>query len=338
MSERLGIVPRILDRFTRRRETPVVLCIDVEPDTRVFDPSDPPPWVGFERFVERLPALRDELSEATGRLAAFTWFLRIDPQVAEGWGSATWGAEKYADVLSELTASGDELALHTHLWRWDSQAADWLADYEDPVWADHCVTMGLDGFEEAFGRECAVHRGGDHYLSGPLLSLLEARGVQVDLTVEPGLPPSGADAFLSETARGPLPDYRHVPAQPYRSSSDLFPAPDPTTRSDPLLIPLFSARRRRPPFSRLPLYLWEPSTTFGQRLAGELLPKAPPVVAAAVRSDAPLSPYIWDMITERLRHLAQYRQMVFVTATEAADHCEGSATEMGRGESVTPVR
>jgi hypothetical protein len=81
---------------------------------------------GFERFVERLPALRDELSEATWQPAAFTWFLRIDPQVAEGWGSATWGAEKYADVLSDLTASGDELALHTHLWRWDSQAGDWL--------------------------------------------------------------------------------------------------------------------------------------------------------------------------------------------------------------------
>jgi hypothetical protein len=88
----------------------------------------------------------------------------------------------------------------------------------------------------------------------------------------------------------------------------------------------------------LPLYLWEPSTTFGQRLASELFPKAPPVVAAAVRSDAPLSPDIWDMIAERLRHLAQYRQMVFMTASQAADYCEGSATEMGRSETVTPVR
>lgn len=77
----------------RGSEASVVLCIDVEPDPRAFDPDDPPAWEGFERFVERFPAVRARLEEASGASAAFTWFLRMDPQVGETWGSPGWVAE-----------------------------------------------------------------------------------------------------------------------------------------------------------------------------------------------------------------------------------------------------
>ena len=207
-------VGRVLGYIGRRRETPVILCIDVEPDPRVVDRSEPPPWAGFEGFVERLRALRERLSKASGTAATFTWFLRMDPQVAKTYGSPTWVSERYAGELADLTRSGDEVGLHTHLWRWDSQAAEWIADYQDPAWAEHCVTMSLDAFETAFGRQCSVHRGGDHFLSGPILSVLDDRGLEIDLTVEPGQAPLPG-LVSGELSRGMLPDYRDVPVRPY---------------------------------------------------------------------------------------------------------------------------
>jgi len=314
---------RVFDRVSRRPGTPVVFCVDVEPDPRVLDRADPGYFAGFERLVERLPLLRERLSEATGEPAAFTWFLRMDPQVAETWGSPTWPAERYRAVLAELTERGDELGLHTHTWRRDTGADEWFADYQDRSWAEHCLRMGLDAFETAFGRRCTAHRGGDHFLNGAMLSALEAHGVKVDLTVEPGVPPVGA--LEGEAARGLCPDYRGVPSRPYRSSTNTFPAPDPTTHSDPLLVPLVSSPRMRPPFGRFPLYLNH--KRFEKRVALELLRKLP-VVALAIRTSSALRSEAWDMITERLTDIARYPQMEFVTASEAADrHEEGTAHE-----------
>jgi hypothetical protein len=315
MSEGLSGLQRTLDRVSRRGETPVVLVIDVEPDPRVFDRAKPPPWTGFERFAERLPALRERLSEATGKPAAFTWGLRMDPQVAETYGRPDLVAEKYADVLAELTDAGDEFAVHTHVWRWDSEIAIWVNDFEDPVWAEHCLTMGLEAFETAFGRGCTAHRGGDHFLTGAMLPVLERHGVKVDLTVEPGLAPRGPEK--GETARGASPDYRGAPHRPYRANPDSFPAADPATRSGPVLLPLLSAPRMRPPFRRVPMYLLEPPIGFGRRLSVQLFRKPPPVIAFGVRSDITLLPELWEVFNENLEHLSQRRQISFMTASEA---------------------
>jgi len=46
-------------------------------------------------------------------------------------------AQKYGDALAELTEIGDELGLHTHVWRWETTAGEWFADLEDPAWAEH---------------------------------------------------------------------------------------------------------------------------------------------------------------------------------------------------------
>jgi hypothetical protein len=316
LSSRAGGVYRLLDRARRRTEAPVVLCIDVEPDTRVFDPRDPPSWLGFESFVERLPALRDQLARSTGAPVAFTWVLRMDPQVAETWGSPAWVAETYTDALAELVESGDELGLHTHTWRWAPEAGEWFADYDDPAWGEHCALTGLDAFEMSFGRACMAHRGGDQYLTGAMLSCLEARGVKVDLTVEPGLPPHGAPE--GESARGMSPDYRGVPIEPYRSSPGRFPAPDPTSRADPLVLPLLSARRRRPPFRRWPLSAEFGFNHFAPRLALELARKPPPVLALAVRSDGALD-HRWEPLTKNLDHLARHHRMRFITASAARE-------------------
>lgn len=303
---------RLLDRARRRAGVPIVLCVDVEPDLRVFDRGDARPWSGFERFVERLPPLRERLSDIAGAPVVLTWFLRMDPQVAQTWGSPGWVAETYGAALAELVAHGDELGLHTHTWRWDDGAGTWVADFEDQDWAKHCLATGLDAFESAFGRPCLAHRGGDRFISSSMLSRLGEAGVKVDLTIEPGWPPGGPSG--EGQSIGMLPDYRHVPLKPYRSSPAGFPAPE-SDGQGPLLIPLFSppAMRRR---HRLPLP--PDSGHFVSRLAFEMTRRTPPVLALVLRSDAALGS--WDLVSANLEHLARHRRMPFLTASSAADH------------------
>ena len=300
---------RLLDRARRRTELPVVLGIDVEPDLRVVDRRDPGRWSGFERCLERFRSLRERLAELSRSPVSATWFLRMDPQVEATWGAATWPAEAYGAELAELTERGDELALHTHTWRWDGR---WVADYEDEAWAAHCLTTSLTAFESAFGRRCLAHRGGDHFLSPSMLAGLEAAGVAVDLTIEPGWP-SVAKLHDDETVVGTLPDYRSVPRTPYRSSPAAFPAPVADAQTRPLLMPLFSppALRRR---HRLPLT--PDGRHFVSRLAFELLREPPPVLPFVLRTDAALN--AWHLVERNLEHLARHRGVRFVTASAAA--------------------
>lgn len=305
----------------RQRQTkPVVFCIDVEPDERMFDPSGPPPpWLGFERFVERLPRLRERLAESTGRPVAVSWFLRMDEQVERTWGSREWAAGKYGEVLDGLVRDGDGLGLHTHPWRWDEGKGDWYAEYTDTAWAVASIDSAIDAFERSFGRPCEAHRGGDHHLSGAMLERLGGRGVRVDLTVEPGQRPGGA--VRGEASHGTGADYRRVPREPYRSSAQRFPSPDPRG-GDPLLIPLTSALGSRR-FGRTPIPPDASPARFIPRLEVELLGAtwAPPVLAFAVRSDAPLGPR-WDALERNLMHLTRRHDVEFVSTTGVLEQVE----------------
>jgi hypothetical protein len=311
----IASICRLLDRARRSSAIPIVVAIDVEPDVRLVDRRDPGPWRGFEEFVERIPALRERLSELTGAPVAFTWCLRMDPQVAETWGSPAWVAEAYRGVFAELERSGDELGLHTHLWRWSHETDEWVTDH-DPVWGSRCVTMALDAFRRAFGRSCPVHRGGDRCLSAEMLACLDEGGVKVDLSVEPGI---AGVAALGEGERvgGLPPDYRGVPTEPYRSSPGAFPAPDPANRSDPLLIPLLTGPALKGGWDRT-IVLGAHSGLFALRLAAELLRGRPPVLAFALRTD-PAQIRAWRTTVENLQHLGRHRGARFVTASAAAD-------------------
>jgi hypothetical protein len=107
-----------------------------------------------------------------------------------------------------------------------------------------------------------------------------------------------------------------VPGAPYRSSPERFPAPDPSSPTGPVVLPLYSTPGRHG--SRWPL---SPETTPGRfvpRLAaGLLLRRPPPVMVITARSDAPLSSR-WDDLLFNLDHLARHRGVRFVTATGAA--------------------
>jgi hypothetical protein len=301
-------------------EIPVVVCFDVEPDDRLVARSGQSRWKGFDRMLEVLPGLRRRMSELTGQPVAFSHFLRMDPQIEETFGSPTWLADEYGDALAELQEEGDELGIHTHPWRWDEQRAEWMAEYDDAAWAKQCLDTGLAAFEAGFGRRSTAHRGGDRFLTGEMLSQLEDGGVIVDLSIEPGMPPATSLGVEGELARGHLPDYRDIPAGPYRSSPARFPAPDPVG-GGPLLVPLFGAPGKRRMLGRKPLPATRSVSVFKARLAAELLLRTPPVIALAVRSDAALRDD-WDTLGTNLEHLARRRGLVFTTASAAAERLD----------------
>lgn len=307
-------VARRLDRG-RDGALPVVVCVDVEPDGRVVDPGAAGPWRSFERVVPWMQSLRDRLSEVTEAPAAFTWCLRMDPQIDEVWGSPTWAAETYGDVLAEVEASGDELGLHTHTWRLEADSSTWFTDH-DPAWGRHCAQMGLDAFEAAFGRSCRAHRGGDHVMSGEILDCLRQAGVKIDLTVEPGLPPTGPP-LPTERANGVSPDYRGVPTGPYRSSPAMFPEPDPAGGTDPLLVPQANGPPLRGAWISTIGIVTHPSL-FAARILRELRRRPPRVLVFAMRTD-PDYLLNWSRIAKNLEHLARHRGVRFATASAAAE-------------------
>ena len=311
--EALPIVAACRRLAGRRLEgAPIVFCTDIEPDDR--GGADPVPWRGFERVSrELIPPLRPRLSELTGRPFAMSWGIRMDEQVARIWGSPTWGAAEYREELDALIDQGDEIGLHVHPWRWDEESDDWIVDHH-PEWAARCVSDGLDFYEEAFGRPAKTFRSGDGCMSGAMLEVLTERGVEADTTLEHGV--TQWKPFSGETVHGEPFDSWRVSAGPYRSSPSAFPAPDPTSDSGPILMPLLGGPARRGRWSGT-LVLGTHPTFFAVRLLGTLLRRKPPVLVFVVRGDDPLIK-AWDTVVENLSHLARHPGARFVTVSQAA--------------------
>src|SRR5207244_12056910 len=109
----------------------VVLCWDVEPDGRMIERGAAGRWTGFEGLLPLIERMRERVASLTGAPAAFSWFLRMDPQVADTWGSPGWVAERYASELAALESRGDQLGLHTHTWRWQKRGGGWVRRSEE---------------------------------------------------------------------------------------------------------------------------------------------------------------------------------------------------------------
>jgi hypothetical protein len=296
-------------------EVPIVLCIDVEPDARLVDRANPVAWAGFERFMTKVPALREMVAAVTGRPPRFTWYLRMDDQVAETWGSHRWVADQYGEHLAALQDAGDELGLHIHTWRWVDSVGSWLAEREDAQWIARCTTAALDAFEASFGHPCRSHRGGDRYLDATMMAILRERGVTTELTVEPGAAPTGP-LGRGELARGTTSDYRTAPFEPYHPhSAEHFLT---LGGGEPLMMPMFSTR-----FGAGRALLWitiEP-TSFAALLTSALETWTPAAMAFVVRTDLARLPE-WDWFTTNLALVAEATSTMggcFVTAAEAAD-------------------
>ncbi|MGH7340351.1 MAG: hypothetical protein ACREKH_07660, partial [Candidatus Rokuibacteriota bacterium] len=201
--------------------TPLLICVDVEPDGRAIDPGVRADWNGFEQTCAFVRDLRAALAEATVAPVHLCWFLRMDPQIAHVYGSADWAMTRYRDLIRELEAAGDEIGLHPHFWRWDQEQARWIVDVGNARWVERCLRQSFAAFEHCFGRGCRSIRLGDAWMNDAAMTLIERLGARFDLTVEPGRAPD----TLPEPFTGSFPNYAGAPRRPYRPSRRDFRTP-----------------------------------------------------------------------------------------------------------------
>ncbi len=221
---------------------PVILCMDVEPDEHTFPPEDPSPWRGFERLMEGAPSLRARLSSLTGAPAALTWALRIDPQIAEGYGDPAWVLDRHRGFFERVRDLGDTVGVHPHAWRWIPEGRQWIADHGDPAWVDRCIEMSFEEFAARFAEPPRLHRFGSRFLSNRVLETATRLGARIDMTLEPGEPQEGPGRHRGELWAGVIPDYGAVPRQPYRPDPADFARPAANGRRALWELPLSSGR------------------------------------------------------------------------------------------------
>ena len=323
----------------------MIFCVDVEPDPRQPSRVVLEPWLGYEFTQRYLRDLRPRIEALSGAPAHFSWFLRMDPQVAEPYGSATWVADSYRAHMDEIQRAGDEIGVHPHPYRWLEDERVWLQDFGNQAWVDHCLRMSLEAFAAAFGRPCLSLRFGDRWLNTHTVNLAERLGVRFDLTVEPGAPPLPT-LMDDERTSGSLPGYRRMPRSPFAPSLADFRRRVRRGARAIRLIPLtaghlrFGMRHPRRYLRRLwqngarhrrqdtPLSMWRSwpaPDTFDRMLDRALAAQRHPYLAFAIRTDfgvrADLLQAVDASVSALLAHPARSR-FRFSTPAEALAQLE----------------
>lgn len=317
------------------RPLPVLLCVDVEPDEFFIDHDRPLPWRGFEIAAEWAGTVRRTLANSHTP-PAFTWMLRMDHQVAEVYGRADWAAREYREHWSRFLASGDEVGLHAHAYRWDSGARVWIIDHGNQSWVEQCLQMSFEAFAQAFGRPCVTFRAGDRWMNQATIEWLQRNGVRFDLTVEPGHPPL-LSYHPTEAFTGSLPDYRGVPTSPYRPADGDFRR-EATDTTGPLWIVPMTSAAVQPRWLRRLYYRWfQPArhgvwtamlshdpVLFERIIAAALHNPATTHLALPVRSDVFASPRLVKRVNrniETLVRIGRERPLGWMTADRLIDSC-----------------
>lgn len=321
---------------------PIVLGVDVEPDSRTLVPGDRLALDGFAACVTWLENLRPRLEDATGRPVRFTWFLRMDPQIEALTGGPDALAASILPGLRRLQSRGDALGLHTHAGRWDAARRRWVVDHGDPAWVAHCARTAFASYAATFGEPCRRHRYGDRFTSRAALDLAAGLGARVDLTVEPGKPRT-ARVDVTAPATGEIPSSLHLRSEPMRhGDTDLWLLP--LTAGDPgPALPWHIRTARRIRFAgqplRRPLTLYRPYRTpdaYWDAVEETLSGVPTPYVALVVRSDLPLRPEMAYArpIMEALLHTTLVRRLRFADPLDVVEDARTAAAGWAAGETV----
>ncbi len=282
------------------RKIPVILCIDAEPDARLIERGRPKVWEGYESAHSYFLNRRAEIENITGTDASYSWFFRLDPQIAEGYGRADWGVDYYKDWIQDYFRSGDEVGLHPHAFRLDDKG--WIADHGNQPWIEFCLDTAFEGFERNLGRPCRAFRFGDRWMNQDTMDYLENSGIDYNLTLEPGYPLQ-KNLCPDERVTGELPDTQKMPRFPYRPLANNYQIPDASRRGGQWVIPISSGPvfKKMGRSERLFKKIFRPSTLrpgnltlnlsfgangFGQVLDRILENEKQPYLAFVVRTDA----------------------------------------------------
>jgi len=193
---------------------PAVWRIDIEPDDFKPGPGQPP-WNGFATMVGLIRDLRRRVEDLAGAAVRPTWFIRFDPDIERAYGQADYVFDRYAALFDELRSAGDTFGIHVHYYRWDARREVTYSDHADPEWVAHCFNVAAKTFERCFGEPVRRASHGGFLLDDATAQRSVALGIEVDVTVEPGLGPLGENVSFGAYATAPSPDFRDFPRRPY---------------------------------------------------------------------------------------------------------------------------
>jgi len=284
---------------------PAVWRIDVEPDEHQPRQS-PKGWAGFAAMAEAVDRLRPRLEERAGAPVHPTWFFRLDPDIGRCFGRTDFVLDRHGDVVERLQRAGDPVGIHVHAHRWDAERQVVYSDYADPTWPTHCLEVCADAFARRFGEPVRRASQGGYLLTEALVDDCVRLGIEVDVTVEPGLPPKTHDSSFGVSASAPSTDFRAYPRRPYYPSRRAAGEPAATACcARPMLVVPLNAydfttglaswprrlikRLRGRPRRHLPLNPWRswPSPRAYWDLVARAVAEQPvPYVALAIRTDA----------------------------------------------------
>ncbi len=198
---------------------PAMISVHVEPTHRVVRGGGED-WEGVSDLVEALMERRARLEDASGLPVCYNWGLRIDPQIEIAYGKADWVFDRYADEIAQMQAAGDVVGLHVHTWRPLRRffRDTWIADFEDPAWISHCLTLALETFRDRMGGSPTVMSFGDSFMHDCALPIMQDHGIRADFSMNPGMAPLKA-LGKGERSTGHLPDYRDTPRHPFKPSA-----------------------------------------------------------------------------------------------------------------------
>src|SRR5215470_8344063 len=217
---------------------PAIWRIDIEPDE--FPSAAASSWSGFVAMVTLLRELRQRLADRLGLDGHPTWFVRFDPDLERSEGRVDAVVDKHRGLIDELLAQDDSFGIHVHYHRWDERQHVPFSDHADMEWITHCFDVSAAAFTQCFGEPVRRSSQGGYFLHERVVERAIAAGVEVDVTVEPGLPAKAADPSLGDYATAPTSDFRSFPRQPYYPSRAALsvPAPSRAAARPILIVPL----------------------------------------------------------------------------------------------------
>jgi hypothetical protein len=267
------------------------------------------------------------IASGTGSEAHFSWFYRMDPQVSDTYGSGHWPVTHYAEYVKECEKKGDEIGLHTHLYRFSSKTNDWIIDNGDEEWVEHCILSSYEAFREVFGRNSDSHRFGDRFINDGALHVIEEMGSRFDLSMEPGFNEIPLDSTRKRMT-GPVPKMTGVPKKPYRRSKTDFRKSDRKGKNELWIIPLSTGKIRTNPnrlFSprrRMTLQLGLEPQWFQPLADKALSTSSKPYLGSVLRTDMLKDAHLAGNMRMNLQYLMDHpwaKQFVFSTPEEAME-------------------
>ncbi len=168
----------------------VVIGCDSDPDRASLIDDLPTNTLSWRGMLEGVPKAKERLRQihdSDGKMAAFTWCLRVDYQIKKLLGAYDHFLIEHKDLLLSLENDGDELAWHPHFWNYHEAHGSWFQDCFDIQWQVQMLREAHAAYTRVFpGRAKSVRMGWDYHNNHTFATLQEL-GVDVDFSGIPGL-------------------------------------------------------------------------------------------------------------------------------------------------------